>query len=222
MARSSSGLSGHRWAVSADPNTLGGRSRLAGATADVLSGRRAEARSATHKGSVMQLEDFGHKRPDAPPGGGVRVDGRATSRNASVRVDHRAAVPVRRPAANSSAIRARGSQSASGRRRGSHRSSAPLQARRGWGCCYGFGLRRSVREPDDAVRRPRSRSPRRGAQSGPAANRGPSIPGAGSDGPGERSPIDGCPSSAAALGRTLGGGQQPQSLQSAAVAAAFP
>ena len=49
----------------------------------------------------MFLEDFGHKGPDAPPGGSVRVDGsREASGNTFVRVDHRAAVRNGEPVGN--------------------------------------------------------------------------------------------------------------------------
>ncbi len=76
------------------------------------------AGSATHRGSGMFLEDFGHKGPDAPRGGSVRVDGsREASGNAFVRVDHRAAVRNRGACRRIfSAIDAPGSPSASGSR----------------------------------------------------------------------------------------------------------
>jgi hypothetical protein len=59
------------------------------------------AGSATHRGSGMYLEDLGPKGPDAPTGGGVRVDGRRrAAHGALVRVDDAAGVPVGRPAAS--------------------------------------------------------------------------------------------------------------------------
>jgi hypothetical protein len=74
--------------------------------ADWLARRRRDspaggsgAGSATHRGSGMYLEDFGHKGPDAPTGGAGRADGgHAASGRAVVRAEPVGQAPVRRPA----------------------------------------------------------------------------------------------------------------------------
>jgi hypothetical protein len=56
------------------------------------------AGSATHRGSGMYLDDFGHKGPAAPRGGGVRANGRhEASGRAVVRAEPAGAAPARRP-----------------------------------------------------------------------------------------------------------------------------
>ena len=164
----SSGLSDHRRAIcGSEHGWVGGDGWLA--TADVHLRPAGES-------SIGDPQRFGHAAGRFQPQAARGTDPRRRSSPtiAAGQCCRRVlqggkTVPVRRPAANllrhgcaKVAERIRASMGVTAGEAGP-RQRAPRPCR-GWGCCYGPCLRRSVREPDYAHRRPGSRPPRRGAQ----------------------------------------------------------